>query len=84
MLAKLLVKLANSRLGVPAKSLMRRLQETYYNAEVLSRPVTKIAPLSVNVSASAKSRVNILNLKKTKKITSRRYISYIYTSCTYY
>ena len=60
MLAKLLVKLANSRLGVPAKSLMRRLQETYYNAEVLSRPVTKIAPLSVNVSASAKSRVNIL------------------------
>ena len=60
MLANALVKLANSRFGVPAKNLMRRMQETYYNAEVLRRPVTKIAPLSIKVNKDAPTRVNLL------------------------
>lgn len=59
-LSKLVVRLANSRLGVPVKGVVRRLRETYYNAEVLRRPVHKTAPLAVNVSPTAPVRVNLL------------------------
>ena len=60
MLTKLIIKLANSRLGVPAKSIVRKLRETYYNAEVISRPLTKTAALKLNVDANEPRRVNLL------------------------
>ncbi|MFT7529280.1 MAG: hypothetical protein ACI9FD_000280 [Gammaproteobacteria bacterium] len=60
MLARILVKLANSRLGVPVKAIVRRLRETYYNAEVITRPVTKTAPLRLDVQSGQPVRINLL------------------------
>jgi hypothetical protein len=55
-----IVRVANSRLGVPARAAARMLRERYYNAEVLRRPVNKIRPLGVRVDSSAPRRVNLL------------------------
>ncbi len=60
MLDKILIKLAHSRLGVPVKNLVRKLRETYYNAEVLKRPVSKTAPLGICIDSKAPRRVNLL------------------------
>lgn len=56
----MVVRLANSRLGLPAKAVVRKLRETYYNAEVISRPVTKTAPLVLDMRESEPLRVNLL------------------------
>ncbi len=60
LLQKFIVKFANSRFGVPVKEVVRRMRESYYNAEVLRRPVAKTAPLRVDVRESAPTRVNLL------------------------
>lgn len=60
MLEKIIVRLANSRLALPFKALVRRLRETYYNAEVLRRPLTKTAGLRVRVESSEPVRINLL------------------------
>ncbi|GJL81932.1 MAG: hypothetical protein DHS20C01_15660 [marine bacterium B5-7] len=57
---KAIVKVANSRFGVPLKEMVRKVRESYYNAEVLRRPVTKTAPLKVTVHNDAPRRVNLL------------------------
>ncbi len=60
LLQRFIVRLANSRLGLPAKAAVRRLRESYYNAEVLRRPVNKTAPLRIQLSEAAPPRVNLL------------------------
>ncbi|KAA3626787.1 MAG: hypothetical protein DWQ08_08140 [Proteobacteria bacterium] len=59
-LQKFIVKFANSRFGIPVKNAARHLRESYYNAEVLRRPVVKIAPLNVCIDSQAPRRVNLL------------------------
>ncbi len=60
LLDRILVKFAHSRLGVPVKELVRKLRETYYNAEVLRRPLAKTAPLNADIRTDEPARVNIL------------------------
>ena len=55
-----MVRVANSRIALPAKALAKNLRETYYNEDVLFRIEKKTAPLSVQVSSSAPRRVNLL------------------------
>lgn len=59
-LQNLIVRFANSRFGAHAKGIVRRVRESYYNAEVLRRPVVKTAPLNVAIDRSAPRRVNLL------------------------
>ena len=58
--AKLISKLANSRLSVPLRKALRRVRETYYSVEVLTRVVTKTAPLALDVRDDVDQRVNII------------------------
>lgn len=60
LLSRLIVKLAHSRLGIPVKALVRKVRETYYNADVISRPLSKTASLELKVESSAPRRINIL------------------------
>lgn len=60
LLQRIIVRLANSRFGLPAKAAVRRLRESYYNAEVLRRPVNKTAALRVERMTSAPRRINLL------------------------
>ncbi len=60
LLQRAIVRFANSRFALPVKAMVRRMRESYYNAEVLRRPVAKTAPLNVEVRDGAPVRVNLL------------------------
>ena len=58
--AALVRALARSPMAVPLKRALRRLRETYYNTEVLSRIETKTRALPLAVSRRHEQRVNIV------------------------
>ncbi len=58
--ASLVRTLARSPLAVPLKRMVRRLRESYYNAEVLSRIQIKTRPLPLASSPAERRRVNLI------------------------
>jgi len=60
LISKLISVFARSKLSLPIRKILRKLRESYYNTEVLTRITQKTTPLSVSVSAQEKTRINII------------------------
>ena len=60
MLDTIIHRLSKSRASLPARKLLRKLRETYYNTEVLNRISDKIKPIPALVDKGEPKRINII------------------------